>query len=238
MSTASLLFIILGISIIILELVIIRKNYISTNSKVVSKKYYFLPITTVINVGIVLLGLILGVSIDSPYATAILLGMSIGLLGDINNVSINDNTQAFVVGSFIFIVSYLFYTIALLYTSGGFFLPLDILILSGALLLYTLSLKSNWDATYIHQMGKFRVITCFYPIMLLYLLSRAIINWFGSILPLVSVIILTSGLFLIFITDIEFSMNKFFKPMDRMIGPILYPLGQLAIALSTIVLPI
>ena len=194
--------------------------------------------TTLINAVLVLLGLIMNVTINFPYALAILLGLTIGLVGDFNNVSINDNNRSFILGSFIFIISYLFYSIALLYTSGGFNLPVDVIIISGALFLYVLSLKSNWDTKYLQHMGKYRVITCFYPIMLLYLLSRAFMNWFDSTLPLFSVIILTSGVFLIFMTDIEFSIDKFFKPVDKMIGPILYPLGQLAIALSTIVLPI
>ncbi len=238
MSIERLLFVFLGISIILLELVIIKRNYETTNSKETTKKYFFLPMTTLINVCIVLLGLILNVSIDSPYALAILIGMSVGLVGDFNNVSINENHRSFILGSFIFILSYLIYSLALFYTSRGFNLPLDVIIISGALLLYALSLKSNWDTNYVKRMGNFRLITCFYPIMLLYLLSRAIMNCFQSILPLFSVIILTSGIALIFITDIEFSMDKFFKPVDNMIGPILYPLGQLAIALSTIVLPI
>jgi hypothetical protein len=238
MSFEQVLFIFLGISIILLELVIIGKNYKSTNSKEVKKKYFFLPMTTLINLGVILLGLILKVSINSPYAIAILIGMSVGLIGDFNNVSINENTRRFIVGSLIFILSYLIYSLALLYTTGGFNLPLDVIIISGALFLYFLALKSNWDTNYLQEMGRFRVITCFYPIMLLFLLSRALLNFFESTLPLFSVIILTTGIFLIFLTDIEFSVDKFFKPVDNMIGPILYPLGQLAIALSTIVWPI
>ena len=238
MNMENLFFIFLGISIILLELVIIKKNYDTFNSKDIKEKYFFLPLTTLFNVSIVLLGLILNVSIDSPYALTILLGMSIGLVGDFNNVSINENRISFILGSFIFIMSYLIYSLALFHTSGGFLVPLDLIIISGALLLYLLSLKSNWDSNYVESMGKFRFITCFYPIMLLFLLSRAIINCFHSNLPLISVIILTSGILLILITDIEFSMDKFFKPVDKMIGPILYPLGQLAIALSTIVITI
>jgi len=38
------------------------------------------------------------------------------------------------------------------------------------------------------------------------------------------------------LTGVEFFINKFFKPKEHLIGSILYPLGQLALALSTLFL--
>jgi hypothetical protein len=221
---------------ILLECIVIKKNYSSENSKTKKDLYTVLPLTTFINVGLVILGLIFSTYTNSLYAFTILIGMSIGLVGDFNNVSINDSTKCFIVGSFLFIMTYLSYSLALIHTSGGFIIPLDVIVITLSLFLYLFLLKSSWGSEIFHSVGKYKLITSFYPIMLIFLLSRALVNFFQSSLPLLSVITLTSGILLIFITDIEFSVDKFFKPVDKMIGPVLYPLGQLAIALSTILI--
>ena len=162
--------------------------------------------------------------------------MIIGLLGDFNNKSIHETTKGFVLGSSIFIISYLCYLIALLSTSGSFHFPLDLAIIGIACLSYCILVMSSWESHYFQDLGKFRLITSFYPILLFFLLYRAIFNLFQSSLPILSVLMIFIGVLLIFITDMEFSIDKFFKSRERMVGPILYPLGQLAIALSTIYL--
>jgi uncharacterized membrane protein YhhN len=218
---------------ILIESNFIRENYSSTHFEIEKNKFFFLPYTTLINVGLVIIGLVLNVYTDSIFSWAILLGMSIGLVGDINNVSINDNNRTFAVGSFIFIISYLCYSFALIYSSGGLIL-VDIVIISGLVCLYLGCLNSSGKLPAFRQFGKYRVITTLYPFVLLFLLSRAVINLFLGNLPLLNAVLITLGVILIFITDIEFSVHKFVRPLDKMIGPILYPVGQLSIALSTI----
>jgi hypothetical protein len=236
--TRNLVFCILAGILILIEGIIIGKYYKKSSIHYEQGQYSFLPLTTLINVGLVILGLFFNMYNDFMYGFVILIGMSIGLVGDYNNVSINESTQCFLLGSILFIISYLSYSLALLYTSGGFLFPVDILVIGLALLIYCILLGSTWSSQHFQSLGKFKVITLFYPIMLLFLLSRAIVNLIQSSLPLLSVVILTAGLLFIFISDMEFSLNKFFKPLDKMIGPLLYPLGQLAIALSTIMLPV
>ncbi|MFX0207584.1 MAG: hypothetical protein ACFFDT_16475, partial [Candidatus Hodarchaeota archaeon] len=92
------------------------------------------------------------------------------------------------------------------------------------------------DSHFFQHLGKYRLITNFYPILLLFLLTRSIFNLFQSSLPFLSVLLLTTGVFLIFITDMEFSIDKFFKSREHLVGPILYPLGQLALTLSTLLI--
>lgn len=237
MITDALIF--LGASgfLISFEALNIRKHYTSVNSKVIENQYSFLLPITIINITLIALSLILGMYSDFFYSVIILIGMSVGLLGDFNNRSIHSTTKGFVFGSSIFIISYLCFTIALLYTSGGFQFPLDLVIISFACFSYSFLVMSSWDSHYFQHLGKYRLITNFYPIMLIFLLSRAIMNLFQSSLPFSSVFLLIMGVLLIFITDIEFSIDKFFKPRERMVGPVLYPLGQLTLALSTIFLP-
>jgi hypothetical protein len=224
--------------LILLECIILRKYISISRSNPEKDKYFFLPLTTLINVGLVILGMFFKMYNDSLYALVILVGMSIGLVGDINNVSINQSTQCFIQGSVIFIMSYITYSLALIHTTGGFILPIDVVIVSLAILIYIYSLKSTGKTDFFQSLGKFKVVALFYPIMLLFLLSRALLNFFQSSLPLVSIALLTCGILLILITDIEFSMDKFFKPIEKRIGPLLYPLGQLVIALSTIIIPL
>ncbi len=207
------------------------------NSKVIENQYSFLLPITIINITLIALGLIFGLYSDFFYSLIILIGMSVGLMGDFNNRSIHSSTRDFVLGSSIFIMSYLCFSTALLYTSGGFHFPLDLVIIIFACLSYSFLMMSSWDSQYFQHLGKYRLITNFYPILLFFLLSRAIINLFQSSLPLTSVLMLIIGVLLIFITDMEFSIDKFFKPRERMVGPVLYPLGQLALALSTLFLP-
>ncbi|MHA2202986.1 MAG: hypothetical protein ACW991_04800 [Candidatus Hodarchaeales archaeon] len=216
----------------------IRKHYTSVNSKVIENQYSFLLPITIINITLVTLGLIFGLYSDFFYSIIILIGMSVGLLGDLNNRSIHSTTKGFVLGSSIFIISYLCFTIALLYTSGGLHFPLDLVIIGFAFLSYSLLVMSSWDSQYFRHLGKYRLITNFYPILLFFLLSRAVFNLFQSSLPFTSVLMLTIGVLLIFITDMEFSIDKFFKPRECMVGPVLYPLGQLVLALSTLFLPL
>lgn len=210
-----------------------NKEYRNTNSE---KKLNFtslLPITTVTNFGIIVAGILLDCSLDSPYTIAILLGMGVGFIGDLNNVSINKSTISFIIGSFIFIVSYSIYSIGLLYSIRGFIL-LDIVVIPLILILYLLCLNSAEKMPGFQNFGKYKVITSFYPFALLFLLSRTFVNLFVGTIPLLNALIMSLGVVLIFITDMEYSMHKFFKPLDKLYGPILYPIGQLFIALSTL----
>lgn len=210
----------------------------AVNSKVTENQYTFLLPISIINIALIALSLFFGLYADLFYSIAILSGMSIGLIGDLNNRSINSSTKGFVIGTSIFIVSYLCFTVGLLYTSGGFHFPLDFIVIGFVGLSYCFLVFSSWDSHFFQHLGKYRLITNFYPILLLFLLTRAIFNLFQSSLPFLSVLLLTTGVVLIFITDMEFSIDKFFKPREHLVGPILYPLGQLALALSTLFLPL
>ncbi|MHA2031667.1 MAG: lysoplasmalogenase family protein [Candidatus Kariarchaeaceae archaeon] len=220
---------------ILIESNFIKENYSLARSEVKEDKFFYLPYTTLINVGLVLFGLLLNVSTNSIYSWAILLGMSIGFVGDLNNVSINESKRTFAIGSLLFIISYLFYVLALI-NSGGGILFLDLAIFGALLLLYLFCLRSADKLPVFQEFGKYKVITTLYPFVLIFLMSRAIINLFVGTLPILNVGLITLGVILIFITDMEFSMDKFVRPLDKMIGPILYPIGQLCIALSTILL--
>lgn len=236
MLTDTMLFLGAGGVLLSVEAVNIKKHYSSVNSKVIENQYSFLLPISIINVTLIALSLFLGLYADIFYSIAILTGMSIGILGDLNNRSIHSSTRGFVIGSSIFIISYLCFSIGLLYTSGGFHMPLDFVVLAVACLSYFFLVLSSWDSHFFQHLEKYRLITNFYPILLLFLLSRAIINLFQSSLPFLCVLLLTTGVLFIFITDMEFSINKFFKPRKHLIGPILYPLGQLALSLSTLFL--
>jgi hypothetical protein len=235
MNPSLILLIISGV-LLSFQVVNIRKHYISVNSKKIENQYFLLLPITIINLTLIVLSLIFGQYIDVFYSLIILIGMSIGLIGDINNKSINSSIKGFIFGSIIFIITYLCYSIALIYTSNGLIIPLDFLIIGSTLLIYIFLVISSWEVTYFQHLGKFRLITNFYPVLLMFLLSRAIVNLFQSSLPFLNVLLLLIGVLLFFITDMEFSIDKFFKPLNHMIGPILYPLGQISLVLSTILL--
>ncbi len=220
---------------ILIESNFIKEHYSLTRSKFKEEKFFYLPYTTLINVGLILFGLLLNVSTNSIYSWAILLGMSIGLVGDMNNVSINKSKRTFANGSLLFIISYLCYVLALI-NSGGGIIFFDLAIFGVLFLLYLFCLRSADKIPVFKEFGKYKVITTLYPFVLIFLLSRVIINLFVGTLPILNIGLITLGVILIFITDMEFSMDKFVRPLDKMIGPILYPIGQLCVALSTILL--
>ncbi|MFX1515326.1 MAG: hypothetical protein ACFFC6_03395 [Promethearchaeota archaeon] len=236
MLTDSLVFLGAGGVLLSVEAFNIKKHFTSVNSKVTENQYSFLLPISIINITLIALSLFLGLYADLFYSIAILGGMGIGLLGDLNNRSIHSSTKGFVIGTSIFIISYLCFATGLLHTSGGFYFPLDLLVLAFSGLSYCLLVFSSWDSHFFQHLGKYRLITNFYPILLLFLLTRAIFNLFQSSLPFLSVLLLTTGVVLIFITDMEFSIDKFFKSREHLVGPILYPLGQLALALSTLLI--
>ncbi|MFX1504092.1 MAG: lysoplasmalogenase family protein, partial [Promethearchaeota archaeon] len=169
----SLVLLVVSGILISFQVVNIRKHYLSVNSKVIENQYLVLLPITIINITLIILSLVFGLYNDMIYSFAILIGMSIGLIGDFNNRSINSGTRGFVLGSIIFIITYLCYSVALLSTSGGFLIPLDLVIISFALLSYCFLVLSSCGATYFQHLGKFRLITNFYPVVLLFLFSRA-----------------------------------------------------------------
>ena len=220
--------------LISLEIFNIRKHYLSVNSRLIKNHFSFLLLITVINIALIILSLISGLYTDFFYSWAILIGMMITLIGDFNNKSINSTTEGFILGTIIFLFVYLSYTIGLIYTSGEVILPFDFMIITSLILSYIYLVKSSWGCNYFQKSGRYKIIINLYPIMLLFLLSLAISNFFQSTLSQFSVFMVTIGIILIFIIDMEYSFDKFFHPLNHLIGPILYPLGQLAIVLSTI----
>ncbi len=87
MLTDNLLFLSAGGILISVEAFNIKKHYTSVDSKVTENQYSFLLPISIINIALIALSLFLGLYADFFYSIAILSGMSIGLLGDLNNKS-------------------------------------------------------------------------------------------------------------------------------------------------------
>lgn len=216
---------------------IVNKKLRFNQSNTDKELYPFLPWTTVITVVLVLTGLVLNIYYDLNYALLIFVGMSIALLGDITNTIFKQDSKYFIVGSILFIISFLVYSIALINVSSGItFWDMGLFLV--LFLFFCLCLKSTWNHPNFQVFGKYRVITSLYPFMLIFLVLRAILTLLLGVIPILNAIFITIGIIMIFVTDMEFSIDKFFKPIENKIGPVLYPFGQLFIGLSAILVSI
>ena len=76
-----------------------------------------------------------------------------------------------------------------------------------------------------------------YALVMLFGVSRGIATFFGDTFSTTQAVLLSAGTSMLFIADTEYGIHRFKRPFATIIGPILYPSGQLAIALSTSYFP-
>ena len=184
----------------------------------------FQPITTVLTIAVAALTLLTPNS-HLGFTIFMLAGLGLSLAGDIFNINMSKD-KILIAALFVFLVAYLIYPIGITVYHG--FCSEDIYIGVGLLLIYFFLMIFLWKG-----LGReWRIPVALYALVMLFMVSRAISTFFGSFFSLTQAILLTIGTSILFIADTEYGIHRFMKPFKMIIGPILYPTGQLLIALS------
>ncbi len=182
------------------------------------------PLTTFLSLLIAGLTL-LNPQTNSSYTTWILIGLGLCFVADIFNIDMN-NDKIFIAGILFFIVAYLEYALVFTVFNQGFHRH-DILTGVLFLLIYILLMVIYWK-----KLGKYKLPVMIYGLILPFMVTRAISTLSAGVFPLTAAVLITAGSIMIFLGDVEYGMQRFYKPGKFTVGPICYAGGQLLIALS------
>jgi uncharacterized membrane protein YhhN len=182
------------------------------------------PMTTFLSITMACLSLV-NPQTNQSYTIWILIGLGLCFAADIFNIDMN-NDKIFIAGILFFIVAYLEYAAVFTVFNQGFH-PNDILVGILFLVIYILLMCLYW-----RKLGKYRLPVMIYGIILPFMITRAISTLSSGVFPLTAAMLVTAGSLLIFLGDVEYGIQRFYKPGKFTIGPICYAGGQLLVALS------
>jgi uncharacterized membrane protein YhhN len=210
--------------IVPVNVVIIIFYLIARNQQNLKLTSIIQPLTTLLSIGIAAVSF-LDPNVNHSYTFWILVGLGLSFLADIFNIDMN-NDKIFFAGIAVFILAYLEYAITYTRFNNGFHQQ-DILIGIIFILIYILLMCLYWK-----RLGKYKLPVMIYGLFMPFMVTRAISTLSGGIFPLTSSILVTSGSLMLFIGDVEYGIQRFYKSGKFTIGPICYAGGQLLIALS------
>ena len=187
------------------------------------------PLTTVLTIGVAALGL-LTANANPGFTGWILSGLVLSLAGDIFNINMSRD-EILYPALIVFLVAYLVYPIGIVVYDGFHFE--DIFVAAALLLIFAGVMAHLWR----DLEGGWRVPVMIYALAMLFGVSRGIATFFGDTFSTSQAVLLSAGTSMLFIADTEYGIHRFKRPFGTIIGPILYPSGQLAIALSTSYFP-
>jgi uncharacterized membrane protein YhhN len=162
---------------------------------------------------------------NHSYTIWILIGLALCFTADIFNIDMN-NDKIFIAGIIFFLFVYSEYAVVFTVFNNGFHSS-DILIGILFFVLYVLLISLYWK-----KLGKYKLPVMVYGLFLPFMVTRAISTLSGGVFPLLAASLVTAGSILIFWGDVEYSIQRFFKPGKFTIGPICYACGQLLVGLS------
>jgi hypothetical protein len=112
------------------------------------------------------------------------------------------------------------------YTLFSGFQLQDLFIGALALLPYLLFLRLYWKG-----LGNLRIPVLVFMLAVTFMLTRAVSTFFGTGFFILSAWLAAIGAALVFLSDVEYRLRRFHKPLNFSHGPIFYSSGQLLIAL-------
>lgn len=189
----------------------------------------FQPITTILTVGVAALGL-LAPGANPGFTAWILLGLGLSLAGDVFNINMSRD-EILYPALMVFLVAYLVYPIGITIYDG--FHREDIAVGFALLLIWAAVVAFLWK----DLDRSWRIPVMIYALAMLIMVSRGIATFFGDVFSSTQSVLLSAGTSMLFVADLEYSVHRFKRPFPTIYGPLLYPTGQLAIALSTSYFP-
>jgi uncharacterized membrane protein YhhN len=184
------------------------------------------PLTTFLSIGVAALSF-LDKNTNADYTIWILIGLVLCFAADIFNIDMN-NDKIFYAGIVCFILAYLEYAITYTRFNNGFHRQ-DIVIGIIFIAIYGLLMALYWKG-----LGKYKLPVMIYGLFMPFMVTRAISTLSGGVFPLTAAILVTAGSMMLFLGDVEYGMQRFYKPGKFMVSPICYAGGQLLIALSCV----
>jgi len=184
----------------------------------------FQPLTTVLTVAVAALAL-LTPNAQMGFTGWILAGLGLSLAGDLFNINMSRDGVLYA-ALLVFLVAYLVYPIGMVVYDG--FHGEDLYVAAVLLLVYVAVLAHLWG----DLERSWRMPVMAYALVMLFMVSRGIGAFFGEFFGTTQAVLLAAGTSMLFIADTEYSIHRFKRPFETIIGPILYPTGQLLIALS------
>jgi uncharacterized membrane protein YhhN len=182
------------------------------------------PATTVLVLLVAALGLATP-GAEPGYTGWIIAGLALSLVGDFVNINMGRD-DVLRTGLLIFLVAYLLYPVGITVYDG--FHPQDVYGAAALLGVYGLVVALFWT----RLDSGWRLPVLVYALILLGLVWRCVATFFGDFFTPQQAALLTSGACMLFIGDLEYGLHRFRQPFERLWGPLLYPAGQLAIALT------
>jgi uncharacterized membrane protein YhhN len=150
--------------------------------------------------------------------------MLLCFIGDINNVNMDDD-KTVIRGLAVFLFGYLAYGVGLV-IYNGFHTP-DIF--TGILFLgvYLGFLAALWKG-----LGSFKVPVMFYALIMVFMVWRAFSTFYGDTFSTTQAALLSTGMLVLLLGDMEFGIYRFRTPIPMHFGPYLYMGGQLLVAVG------
>ena len=188
------------------------------------------PVTTVLTVAVAALGLLTD-GANPGFTTWILVGLGLSLAGDVFNINMTRD-EILYPALLVFLVAYLVYPVGITVYDG--FHREDIAVAALLLLVWAGVLAHLWK----NLGARWRIPAAAYTLVMLFMVSRGIGTFFGDVFSTTQAVLLSAGTSMLFVADFEYSIHRFRRPFETIYGPLLYPTGQLAIALSTSFFPV
>jgi uncharacterized membrane protein YhhN len=189
----------------------------------------FQPVTTALTVAVAALALVTP-SAQAGFTAWILAGLGLSLAGDLFNIEMSRD-EILYPALLVFLVAYLVYPIGIAVYDG--FHREDLYVAAALLVVYVALLAYLWN----DLERRWRIPVTVYALVMLFMVSRGIGTLFGDFFGTTQAVLLAAGTSMLFIADAEYSIHRFKRPFRTIVGPILYPTGQLLIALSPACFP-
>jgi hypothetical protein len=184
----------------------------------------FQPVTTILTIGVTVLTLLIpGVSMG--FAGWILAGLVLSLVGDIFNINMSKDTILYP-ALIVFVFAYLTYGLGVTVFNG--FHPQDVPVTIVGLVFWAAWIGVAWRSL----SAGWKIPGMIYAAVMIFMVIRAVSLFFGTAFSATQAILLTTGTAMLTIADFEYSIHRFVKPRPWIYGPLMYPTGQLLIALS------
>jgi uncharacterized membrane protein YhhN len=184
----------------------------------------FQPVTTTLTIVVAVLSLM------TPGASAgftgwILAGLVLSLAGDVFNINMSKDSILYP-ALIVFVFAYLTYPIGVTIYNG--FHPQDLSVAAAGLVVWIGMVAFIWRG-----LGKgWGIPAIIYTGVMIFMVTRSVSMYFGTAFSLTQATLMTTGTSLLLIADFEYSIHRFLRPFKTIMGPLMYPTGQLLIALS------
>jgi len=209
---------------VVLNILLILMYWVARNRQNLKLTAIVQPLTTLLSIIVAVISFF-NPQVNHTYVIWILVGLGLSFLADIFNIDMN-NDKIFYAGIAVFILAYLEYAVTFTVFNQGFHRQ-DIIVGIVFLLLYVLLMRLLWKG-----LGKYKLPVLIYGLIMPFMVTRAISTLSGGSFPTTAAVLVTAGSLMLYLGDVEYGLQRFYKPGKFTIGPICYAGGQLLIALS------